>query len=76
MPNLTLSISKETFEKMAKHSEFKWSEIARQAIEEKINDAELLEDLKDIKAAEEDFKKGRTISHEKLIKKLGLENEV
>jgi len=76
MPNLTLSISKDTFEKMKEHSDFRWSEVARKAIEEKIEDAELLNDLKDIKRAQRDFKAGKTISHEDLIKKLGLENEI
>ena len=46
MPNLTLAIPKDTFDKMKQHSEFRWSEVARKAIEEKLDDAELLEDLK------------------------------
>ena len=76
MPNVTLSVTKETYEKMKKHSEFKWSEVARKAIEEKLGDAELLEDLKDIREAQKDFREGRTISHAELVKKLGLEDEV
>ena len=76
MPNVTLSVTKETYEKMKKYSEFKWSEVARNAIESKLVDAELLQDLKDIREAQKDFKEGRTISHKELVKKLGLENEV
>ena len=32
MPTLTLSIPKEVYERMKKHKEIKWSEIARRAI--------------------------------------------
>ena len=71
-----MSVTKETYEKMKKHSEFKWSEVARKAIEEKLGDAALLEDLKDIREAQKDFREGRTISHAELVKKLGLEDEV
>ena len=72
MVNVTLSVPEELHEKMQKYPEFKWSEVARQAIEEKIGDAELLEDLKAIKTAEKEHKDGKTISHKELIKKLGL----
>ncbi len=56
---------------MKKHPEFKWSEVARAAIEEKINDAELIEDLKAISAAEREFREGKTLSHRKVLRKLG-----
>ena len=72
MPNVTLAIPKPLHDKMKQHSEFKWSEIARKAIEERINDSELVEDLKAIAQAEKEFREGKTISHSELKKKLGL----
>ena len=76
MANLTLSVSDELYRKMAMHPEYRWSEVARQAIEAKLGDAELLADLKAIAKARKELKAGKTISHEELIKKLGLENEL
>lgn len=62
----------ELYKKMRRHPEFKWSEVARQAIEQKIEDAELLDDLKAIAAAEKEHKEGKTISHKQVLKELGL----
>jgi hypothetical protein len=76
MANLTLSISDALYQKMAKHPEYRWSEVARQAIEAQLADAELLSDLKAIAKAQKEFRAGKTISHKQLIKKLGLENEL
>jgi len=76
MANLTLSITDELYRKMAKHPEYRWSEVARQAIEAQLQDAELLSDLKAIAKAQKELKAGKTISHRELIKKLGLENEL
>lgn len=42
MVNMTLSIPKELHEKMKGMSEIRWSEIARRAIEERINDLETM----------------------------------
>jgi len=42
MVNMTLSIPKELHEKMKNMSEIRWSEIARRAIEERINDLEIM----------------------------------
>ena len=39
---MTLSLPKELHEKMKSFSEIKWSEIARRAIEERINDLEVM----------------------------------
>ncbi|MBI4053412.1 MAG: hypothetical protein HY394_05250 [Candidatus Diapherotrites archaeon] len=72
MVNITLSMPDELYGKMQKHPEFKWSEVARQAIAEKISDAELLDDLKAIGIAEDEHKKGKTVSHKEVLKKLGL----
>jgi len=70
--NLTLAIPEELHKKMKRLPEFKWSEIARQAIERRIMDEELLRDLKSIARAEKELKKGKAISHEKLIEELGI----
>jgi len=42
MVNMTLSIPEELHEKMKSFSEIKWSEIARCAIAERINDLEVM----------------------------------
>ena len=72
MTNVTLAVPEELYSKMKKHSEFKWSEGARQAIEQKIQDAELLKDLKAIAEAEKEHKEGKTVSHKQVLKELGL----
>lgn len=73
MTNMTLSIPSELYQKMQKHPEFKWSEVARQAFLERIKHAELADDLSSIAKAKEDHKKGSTLTHSQLLKKLGLE---
>lgn len=45
MANMTLSIPDELHQKMQMHSEFRWSEIARQAFERRLSEAELLNNL-------------------------------
>lgn len=45
MPNITLSIPEELHKKMKQMSETRWSEVARRAIEQKINDLETLNRL-------------------------------
>ncbi|MFH0954840.1 MAG: DUF6290 family protein [Candidatus Micrarchaeota archaeon] len=72
MGNITLAVSEELHEKMKSHPEFKWSEVARKAIEEKIDDADLMDDLKAIRQAEKDQQEGKTVSHKALLKKLGM----
>lgn len=47
MPNITLSIPEELYERMRRHPEVKWSEVARKAI------AEYLRRLEGIVSAEE-----------------------
>lgn len=42
MANMTLSIPDELHKKMKKMSDVRWSEIARRAIEERINDLEVM----------------------------------
>jgi len=45
MVNMTLSIPNELHEKMKKLSEIRWSEIARRAIEQRIEDLETINRL-------------------------------
>ncbi|HLD83353.1 MAG TPA: hypothetical protein VI979_00685 [archaeon] len=45
MPNLTLSVSEELQEKMRRHPEIRWSEVARKSISEKIEDLDAIEKL-------------------------------
>lgn len=45
MANITLSVPEEMLEKMKRHTELKWSDIARQAFEKKLKEIELMEKL-------------------------------
>ena len=42
MTNMTLSIPEELLRKMKKFSEIRWSEVARIAIEQRVNDLEVM----------------------------------
>jgi len=73
MVNVTLTVPEELYKKMKVHKEFRWSEVARQAIEKKIREKELLQDLRDIAKAEKEHKEGKTISHKQLLRELELD---
>ena len=45
MVNMTLALSEELHNKMRAFSEVKWTEVARKAIEQRVNDLEKLEKL-------------------------------
>ena len=45
MPNMTLSIPEDLHKKMRKHSEIRWSEVARKSIAEKIEDLETINNI-------------------------------
>jgi len=45
MGNITLSVPEELHRKMRKHTELKWSDIARQAFERKLKEIELMANL-------------------------------
>ena len=45
MGNITLMVPDELKKKMKQHSEIRWSEVIRKAIQKKIADLELLDDL-------------------------------
>ncbi|MHA1169293.1 MAG: hypothetical protein ACTSRU_15810 [Candidatus Hodarchaeales archaeon] len=45
MPNITLSIPDELHERIKNHPEIRWSEVARQAIKQYLDQIELLDKL-------------------------------
>lgn len=45
MPNMTLSLPEELHEKMMEHTEIRWSEVVRLAIQKRVADLELMEKL-------------------------------
>lgn len=45
MPNLTLSIPEDLYEEMKRHPEIRWSEVARQALNRKLDDLRRLDAL-------------------------------
>jgi len=63
MGNITLSVPEELHRKMRKHTELKWSDIARQAFEKKLKEIELMADLlSESELTEEDAERvGRAI---------------
>lgn len=65
MASLTLAISKELKEKMEKHKEINWSEIARQAITQKI---ELLAKMDEL-LKNSGLTEGETIKLERKVNK-------
>ena len=66
MTNMTLSIPDELMKKMKQLSDVRWSEVARRAIEERINDFEVMNEItskskftkKDIEELSERIKRG------------------
>jgi len=66
MVNMTLSIPDELHKRMRKLSEIKWSEVARRAIEERVNDLEVMDriasksklTMKDVDEISEKIKSG------------------
>lgn len=71
MPNMTLSISQEMYDKMKNYSEIRWSEVARKAFAEKINHMEMLDDLKEVTQARKEYKEGKGIKFSDLKKEMG-----
>jgi len=55
MPTLTVNVDEDLKERMERHPEINWSEVTRQAIREKIQHLELLDELAgDSELTEED----------------------
>lgn len=65
MVNMTLSIPEELYKEMQRHSELKWSEVAREAFEKKIRELHWIDEvLKRSKLTEEDAERiGHKIKH-------------
>ena len=63
---MTLSIPEELYKEMQRHSELKWSEIARQAFEMKVRELHWMDEvLKRSELTEEDAERiGHKIKHE------------
>ncbi len=59
---MTLSLPEELHKKMKRHTELKWSDIARQAFEKKLNEVELLEKI--LKKSELSEYNSERIGHE------------
>ena len=72
MANITLSVSDALYARMREHSEYKWSEVARKAIEEKVDEAEFIDDLRAVSEAKAAHKAGKTISYKDAAKRLGI----
>jgi len=76
MANMTLSIPEELHKKIRKHSEIRWSEIARKAIAEYIEKLELMDELtkeskltkEDVKEISKEIKKSIAKRHRTLLK--------
>lgn len=55
MANMTLTVPQELHKRMKQHTELKWSDVARQAFERKVEELEFMEKaLKNSKLTEED----------------------
>ena len=71
MTNMTLSIPEDLHKRMKKFNEIRWSEIARKAIEKRINDLEVMEKIvsksklteKDAKEISDKVKRGIAKRH-------------
>ena len=72
MANITLSVPELLHARMQQHPEFKWSEVARKAIEQKIDEAEFLDDLRSVAEAKTARKAGKLISYKDAAKRLGI----
>ena len=72
MANITLSVPELLHARMQQHPEFKWSEVARKAIEQKIDEAEFLDDLRSVAEAKSAHKAGKLVSYRDAAKRLGI----
>ncbi len=66
MANMTLSIPEELHKEMQKHAEIRWSEVARQAFEQKIRELHWMDEvLRRSRLSEEEAERiGHRIKHE------------
>lgn len=66
MTNMTLSVPENLYKEMQRHSEIRWSEVARQAFEIKVKELNWMDEiLKRSELSEEDAERiGHKIKHE------------
>ena len=75
MGNITLSMPNDVHKKMKQHSEIKWSEVARKAIIQKIEQMEAIEKITSkSKLSEKDAKEIAEKINSEVAKKLGLKS--
>jgi len=74
MANITLSVPELLRARMQQHPEYKWSEIARKAIEQKIDEAEFLDDLRSVSDAKAARKAGKLVSYKDAAKRLEIKS--
>lgn len=73
MPNITLSVPEELHEKMKEHTEIRWSEVVRIALQKRIADLEIIEKLTSkSKLTKKDAKEISEKIDKEVSKKLGL----
>lgn len=73
MTNITLAISAELHARMKEHSEIRWSAVVRKAINQKIEDLEIMEKIaQKSKLTEKDAKELADKIDSSLAKRLGL----
>ncbi|VVB99929.1 Uncharacterised protein [uncultured archaeon] len=68
MANMTLAIPDALYSRMQRCTELKWSEVARKAFREKMEEMELLDDLRAIRKAEKERREGKTTSYAEMGK--------
>ncbi len=69
---MTLAVEDRLHERMRSHREVKWSEVARKAFAEKLDELEFLDDIRSIKKAQREHRQAKTITHQEMKKRLGL----
>ncbi len=73
MANMTLAIPDELQEKLREHAEIRWSEVARQALEKKVADIEMMDRLtSNSKLTKKDVEEISAKINKAVAKKLGL----
>jgi len=73
MGNMTLSIPENLLQKMKQFREVKWSEVARQAIEKRVNDLETVEKIaQKSKLTHKDIEEISNLVKSSVAKRLGL----
>ena len=68
MVNMTLAVPGALYSRMQEHAELKWSEVARKAFNDKLDELDLLDDLRAIRQAEKEHMEGKTISELEMAK--------